>query len=90
MRVHELKRPIEHKGASYLKLTLRRVNLGDLVAQERVDGDFARLSVMISRLAGIEMEVAELIDPEDLETLSSEVASLMGKPAAAAGSTQPS
>lgn len=80
MKTCELKAPVEHAGATYNRVTLRRVTVGDLAAQERVEGDLAKVITMIARLSGLPEEIIEKIDMADFNVLSTLMADIMAAP----------
>lgn len=72
-----LKHPVEHEGATYTALRLRRMVTGDLIEMEEYEGGEMRKAVLlISLLAGIPFEVAKKIDAEDFAGLSARLGKL--------------
>jgi hypothetical protein len=80
-----LKYPVEHGGATYTELTLKRLNAGALAKleagmRERGLGaaDEIRSSiVLLSLAAGIPEEVVNLLDAEDFSTANEAVADFL-------------
>ncbi|PRD42326.1 phage tail assembly protein [Phyllobacterium phragmitis] len=76
-----LEYPVQHAGAEITSLTFRRMKSVDAYVGEG-DENQARVGYkLFAALAGVDLEVIENLDWEDMETIGEKVAPLMGKSA---------
>lgn len=47
----KLSRPIMHHGQEVAELTFREANVGDMIAADEVQGDFAKTAAMLASMA---------------------------------------
>ncbi|MEL6752306.1 MAG: phage tail assembly protein [Pseudomonadota bacterium] len=74
--------PIEVDGKRYTELRLRRMKTRDTYAgEDEEDPNLAGLR-LYARLAGVEMDVMDEVDIDDLEIITEAAIPLMGKSAA--------
>lgn len=81
--------PVSFNGATFERLTMRKMKVKDLVAGDLATGDTAKTIAIFASMANVPIQVIEELDMDDFEQLSREAAPLMGKSAAAAMASAP-
>lgn len=85
-----LAEPIHHDGKTFAELRIREAELGDLIAMEETrGGDLAQFAVLLSRLAGVPLEVVKKLRSRDLKRIQTEAGALLGNDAGEAGASSP-
>lgn len=67
--------PIEHDGATYSRMKLRPLTVGDLAdVEESSGGEMRKAALLISLLAGVPLAVALKLGMKDFAALSGQLA----------------
>lgn len=74
----KLSKPITHDGKDYAELTLREMELGDMLEMEKADGLMAQNAIAISLTAGVPIEVVRKIRASDYRKVMKEAGDLLG------------
>ena len=80
----KLNTPIVDAGKTYTELTFREAKVGDLVAADHVQGEFAKIIATLAGMAGVSLPAMKDLSMADFKRVSEEVAGLMGESPAAA------
>ena len=80
----KLTTPINDAGKTYTELTFREAKVGDLVAADHVQGEFAKILATLAGMAGVSLPAMKEMSMADFKRVSEEVAGLMGESPAAA------
>ncbi len=83
-----LSKPIDADGKKITSLTFREATAGDACRADLVQGDFQKMLAIMSGMCGLTLPAMQQIPLREFNQISQKVASLMGEPEAAAGSTQ--
>lgn len=75
----DLEYPFDLDGHNYTKLTFRRMKAKDTLVAENTENNVKAGFLMFAALAGVDVDVIEELDADDLETIGEKVAPLMGK-----------
>ncbi|MBK0022211.1 phage tail assembly protein [Ochrobactrum sp. S46] len=76
-----LEYPIHHEGQEITELTFRRMKAKDTLVAEGEENKAKAGFLVFAALAGVDVEVIEDLDIEDLEAVGEKVTPLMGKSA---------
>ncbi|KZK85782.1 hypothetical protein PsAD46_03373 [Pseudovibrio sp. Ad46] len=75
----QLDYPFEHDGREVTSLSFRRMRAGDTLIGEKYSNEEQAGFALLAALAGVDLEVIERLDVEDLEKVTRGAAPLMGK-----------
>ena len=75
----QLDHPFEFEGERVTELKLRRIKFRDIEDIASLDGEIAKNKRLICNLAEVSPDLVSELDAVDVETLTEELAKLMGK-----------
>ncbi|SFV32570.1 Phage tail assembly chaperone protein, E, or 41 or 14 [Devosia crocina] len=74
----KLSRPIMHHGQEVAELTFREANVGDMIAADEVQGDFAKTAAMLASMAGVDIDTFKQLPLRDLNKITKATNGFLG------------
>lgn len=74
----KLSKPIEFNGSSIAELTFREANVGDMIAADEVQGDFAKTAIMLASMAGVDIDTFKQLPLRDLNKITKATSGFLG------------
>ncbi|HEV7418172.1 MAG TPA: phage tail assembly protein [Tianweitania sediminis] len=74
----KLSKPITYNGQEMAELTFREASVGDMIAADGVDGDFAKTVTILASMGGVNLEAFKSLPARDLNKITKATASLLG------------
>ncbi|WEJ33854.1 phage tail assembly protein [Devosia sp. SD17-2] len=74
----KLSKPVEVNGTNVSELTFREANVGDMIAADGVEGDFAKTATMLASMAGVGLDTFRQLPLRDLNRITKATNGFLG------------
>jgi len=74
----KLSKPILDGDRAIAELSFREANVGDMIAADEVQGDFAKTAAILASMAGIPLDTFKMLAVRDLNAVTKATADFLG------------